>query len=137
MEDIEDPVGIEQLFGEAIFTYTRRQAIEDGEQIDLSESSTAKQAFRFPVFITRSVWEMCVVVPPNKPTQDEDGRLWDVLWMARNAIARLPVTTDTVPFTVSVVTAAGRRIKHLIAQCGALDIDNAAPSITIMDPSEV
>ncbi len=69
-------------FGPVIFAYTRSQAIEDGVLVDVSE--TAREAgFKAPVAVTRTVWERLVALPEGYlGVQDEDGRLWDVLWMA-------------------------------------------------------
>ena len=70
-----------------IYQYTRSQAIADGFQIEVTK--TAEEAgIRFPVFITRGVYEQCVAVPPGVTGQDEAGRLWDVVWMLRFAIIR-------------------------------------------------
>src|SRR5271168_147739 len=58
------------LFGEAIYTYTRAHAIADGFQVDAT--ATAQDAgIRFPVFITRAVYDAYVTVPPNVAGQDE------------------------------------------------------------------
>ena len=63
-------------FGEIIYAYTRKQAIADGVQVDIS--TTAQEAgIRFPVFITRTAFDAYVTVPPDVTGQDEAGRLWD------------------------------------------------------------
>ena len=52
-------------------------------------SATAKEAcIRYPVALTRAVWERCVTIPPGVHCQDEAGRLWDVLWLLRLAVGR-------------------------------------------------
>jgi hypothetical protein len=59
---------------ELIYCYLRKQALEDGIQVNVSE--TAKEAgIRYPVFITRTVYERCVAVPDGVSEQDEAGRL--------------------------------------------------------------
>ena len=75
-------------FAPAIFAYTRAQAIEDGILVDVSE--TAREAgFRIPVAVTRTVWDRLIAVPEGYlGFQDERGRLWDVLWMARHHALR-------------------------------------------------
>ena len=75
-------------FGPVLFAYTRAQAIEDGVLVDVSE--TAREAgFKIPVALSRSVWERLVALPEGyKGFQDEAGRLWDVLWMARHYALR-------------------------------------------------
>ena len=64
-----------------IYAYTRADAIEDGNLVDVSE--TAKEAgFNAPVAMTRTVYERIVTLPTGyKGWQDESGRLWDVLYM--------------------------------------------------------
>ena len=65
-----------------IHSYTRQQAIEDGVLVDVSE--TAREAgIRYPVALTRAVWARYVEVPLGVECQDEEGRLWDILWMFR------------------------------------------------------
>ena len=71
-----------------IDTYTRAQAIEDGILVDVSE--TAREAgFTIPVAVTRTVWCRLVALPEGyRGFQDERGRLWDVLGMARHYALR-------------------------------------------------
>jgi len=80
-----------EIFGEAISTYTRKQAIEDGVLVDISEMA-AEAGFNCPVAITRAAWADCVewteADSNRQTTQDESGRLWDVLWMAKLAARR-------------------------------------------------
>ena len=75
-------------FGPVISVYTRAQAIADGILVDVSE--TAREAgFKIPVALTRTVWERIVALPEGyRGFQDERGRLWDVLSMARHYALR-------------------------------------------------
>ena len=66
---------------DVVFTYTRKQAIEDGVLIDITD--TAKEmGFKFPVAITSTVWHGYIV--PSKELkcwgQSVKGRLWDVIF---------------------------------------------------------
>ena len=120
-----------------VFAYTRSQAIADGFQIEVTK--TAEEAgIRFPVFITRGVYEQCVAVPPGVTGQDEAGRVWDLMWMLRFAIIRAkPGTTRlTVALYVRNSDKHPARLTKLIATAGALDIDDPAPAITILLPDE-
>ncbi len=46
----------ETPFGEAVYAYTRAQAIADGYQVEITK--TAKEAgIKFPVFLTRTVFD--------------------------------------------------------------------------------
>src|ERR1043166_8184154 len=70
-----------------VYAFTRSQAIADGFQIEVSK--VAREAgIKFPVFLTRAVYDNYVTVPPGVAGQDESGRLWDILWMLRFAIMR-------------------------------------------------
>ena len=75
-------------FDPVISVYTRARAIEDGLLVDVSD--TAREAgFRLPVAVTRTVWDRLVALPQGyRGLQDESGRLWDVLWMARHYALR-------------------------------------------------
>ena len=124
-------------FGPVIYQYTRSQAIADGFQIEVTK--TAQEAgIRFPVFITRGVYEQCVAVPPGVTGQDEAGRLWDVIWLLRFAIIRSKPGTSRLPFALYVRNSDNRppRLTKLIATAGAVDIDDPAPAITILLPTE-
>ena len=126
----------ESPFGEVIYAYTRKQAIADGVQINVTK--TAQEAgIKFPVFITRGVFESYVAVPEGVTGQDEAGRLWDIIWMTRFAILRSHGHTDRIPVALYVRNdnRAAKLIK-LIATCGALDMDDPQPAITIMLPTE-
>src|SRR5512137_1913119 len=81
------PQDLAEIFGQPIFTYTRAQAVADGLQVEVTK--TAEEAgIRFPVFLTRAVFDNYVAVPPGVTGQDESGRLWDIVWMTRFAIIR-------------------------------------------------
>jgi hypothetical protein len=124
--------GNESPFGEVIYAYTRKQALADGVQVDVTE--TAKEAgIRFPVFLTRSVFDAYVTVPPGVDGQDEAGRLWDILWMLAHAIRQAKNETEHLPFALYVRNDNRRpRLVNLIATCGPFDIDEPQPAITVM-----
>ena len=124
-------------FGEVIYTYTRAQAVADGFQIEVTK--TAEEAgIRFPVFITRGVYEQCVAVPPGVTGQDEAGRLWDVVWMLRFAILRSKPGTSRfiVALYVRNSNSHPARLTKLIATAGAVDVDDPATAITVMMPDD-
>jgi hypothetical protein len=65
-------------FGPVIYAYTRAQAVADGVQVAVTK--TAQEAgIKFPMFLTRAVFDKYVAVPPDVTGQDESGRLWDVI----------------------------------------------------------
>ena len=123
-------------FGEIIYTYTRAQAVADGVQVEVTK--TAQEAgIRFPVFLTRTVYDSFVTVPPGVTAQDEAGRLWDIVWMLRFAIKRTSRGVERLPFALYVRNDnhAAKLVK-LIAVAGPLDIDEPQPAITVMMPDE-
>ena len=125
-----------------VYTYTRAQAVANGVQVEVTK--TAQEAgIRFPVFLTRAVYDTYVTVPPNVTAQDEAGRLWDIVWMLRFAILRAHGrTVGGAPCTRLPVALYVRNDNHraklvkLVAQCGPLDLDDPSPAITVMLPDE-
>ena len=124
-------------FGPVIYTYTRAQAIADGFQVEVTKTA-AEAGIRFPVFLTRAVYDQFVAVPPGVTGQDEAGRLWDVVWMTRFAIIRSRLGCDRLPVALYVRNSDTERPRliKLVATCGPLDFDDPAPAITIMLPDE-
>jgi hypothetical protein len=133
---MNDQANLTDLFGPPIYTYTRKQAVADGFQIDVT--NTAQEAgIRFPFFITRAVWDAYVTVPPDVTAQDEAGRLWDLIWMTRFGIIRAKPGVARIPVALYVRNDNHRsRLVKLIATCGPLDIDDPQPAITLMMPDE-
>jgi hypothetical protein len=130
------PQSMEEFFGPAIVSITRKQLLAEGAQFDVSEM--AKEAgFRIPVFMTDTVYNQYVKVPEGVECQDETGRLWDILWLLYCAIKANAGRAIRLPFQLYVRNdnVKARRIT-LHAECGAVDIDDPAPSITIMTPDE-
>jgi len=126
--------GSEQLVDwEVISSYSRRQAIEDGELIDVSEAAT-EVGFIHPTAVTRAVWERYVKVPESVPWQDERGRLHDVVWMARCGIPSGCNDSEVIfPMLVDNDGKGGNEVRlKAVAGPG----DNAEPVITIMTPDE-
>ena len=123
-------------FGEIIYAYTRAQAVADGFQVEVTK--TAQEAgIKFPVFLTRTVYDAFVTVPPEVTGQDEAGRLWDLIWMTRMAILRARPGVDRLPVALYVRNDNQRaKLVKLIATCGPLDIDDPQPAITLQMPGE-
>ena len=120
-----------------VYAYSRSQAIADGVQVEVTKVAH-EAGIRFPVFITRGVFELCVAVPPNVSCQDEAGRLWDVVWMLRFAILRARPEVQRIPVALYVRNSDTERARlvKLIATVGPLDIDDPQPAITVMLPDE-
>jgi hypothetical protein len=70
------------IFGEVIYSYTRAHAIEDGVLVDVTDM--AKEAgFTCNTVVTQKLWADINSIPEKFSHESVDGRLWDVLWMAR------------------------------------------------------
>lgn len=126
----------DSLFGRVIYAYTRKQALADGVQVDVTQ--TAKEAgISFPMFLTRAVFDAYVIVPPGVTAQDEAGRLWDIVWMTRFAILQAQGETSRLPVALYVRNDNRRpKLVKLVAICGPMDIDDPKPAITVMLPDE-
>jgi hypothetical protein len=123
-------------FGPVIYSYTRSQAVADGMQVEVSKVA-AEAGIRFPVFLTHSVYDAYVTVPPDVAGQDEAGRLWDVVNLLKFAIRKAQAGQARLPFALYVRNDYRRpRLVKLVAMCGPLDIDDPAPAITVMMPDE-
>ena len=141
------------IFGEPIAVYSRRQAIEDGVLVDVSQAVTPCP-FKYPVAMTRAAYEATIAAGgnwereqlPEHPEadldgftevlklpgcQDVQGRAWDVFQMLLASL-RAGRTTDKIWFSVLVdVHGNGRKTKvDLYSVCGPGD--DAAPVLTIM-----
>ena len=123
-------------FGKVIFAYSRAQAVADGAQVEVTKTAT-EAGVRFAVFLTRAVFDAYVTVPTGVAGQDEAGRLWDVVWMLRFAIRKAQPGQCRLPFALYVRNDNRRpKLVKLIAVCGATDIDDPTPAITVMMPDE-
>ena len=133
---IENQDNDAEPFGPVICSYTRAQAVADGVQVEVT--TTAREAgISFPVFLTRTVFDSFVTVPPGVTAQDEAGRLWDIVWMLRFAIVRARPGVQRVPVALYVRDDNRRAtLIKLVATCGPLDIDDPQPAITVMMPDE-
>lgn len=123
-----------------ISVYTRAQAIEDGVLVDVTETAR-KAGFKHHTVVTRNVWERCVAVPEGLEGQgqDEQGRLWDVIWMASLAARKAATRESLVTFTVSVLKGSQgglpmRRDHELWLHIGPGDA--AEPVLTVMFPED-
>ena len=80
----------DNVFGDVIYAYTRRQAIEDGVLVDVTE--TVREAgFKWPFAMTSEVWALIEDIPEKYGYEDVTGRLWDVL----NVVAAAAVVNLT------------------------------------------
>lgn len=116
-----------------VCTYTRARAIEDGVLVDCT-AVAAEAGIRVPVAITRATWEKYVKVPRGVECQDEEGRLWDIVWMLAAAMREASGRAE-LRFRLYVRNDNRRpRPVTLKAVCGPDDAGR--PCITVMMPDE-
>ena len=128
-------------FGPVISTYTRAQALLDGNLIDTG-TMAGEAGFRWPVALTAGAWADCVAWSGDdsrrQTAQDESGRLWDVLFMAAYAIRIAAGCGDRLLFPLYRVPRDG----HSMSACEVtLKLvvgpgDAGEEVVTIMLPNE-
>ena len=132
-----------------IASYTRAEALSDGVQVAIPREITKEAGIKYPVYMTQRVYAKYVSVPNGMDFQNEDGRLWDILYMfamqARKSISaallfefvcHLPDNSD---WTIYERICEGNPLLRLVtlkALIGPLDIDDPNPAITILLPDE-
>lgn len=76
-----------------IYSYTRKQAIKDGELVDISNTSEVNESgFKIPVCVSRNLWAK--INKCKDDGQDWKGRLWDVCFLATLAFRSPRKTGD-------------------------------------------
>ncbi|MDZ7770165.1 MAG: DUF6573 family protein [Woeseiaceae bacterium] len=131
----------EHPFGPVVYRYTRKQALEDGVLIDVTQM--AKEAgFKWPVALTAAAWDDCVAWSDEdnrqQTYQDASGRLWDVLIMAAFSVQSAPEGLHPALFALMRIPRDGtsqrseRRRLKLVLGPG----DDGEPVLTIMLPNE-
>ena len=137
-----------EIFGEPIHIYTRAQAIEDGQLIDVS--AVAREAgIVWPVAMTSAAWADCVewtdAIEARKgyTGQSESGRLWDVCWMlslaVRGALRRgLDASQQPLYYSLLRTPTAGRGVmpRKVTLKFQVGPDDDGRPCITVMMPAE-
>jgi hypothetical protein len=120
-------------------TQTRKQALEEGKQRDITE--TAKEAgLLVPVFITATVWDTWITPdePGAKTGEDEKRRLRSILdkllYFIR--VHRQTNKSNLIYFPVPLTRGGKEENVQLMSQLGPLERADRRPCITIMTPEE-
>lgn len=126
--EVEDPI-----FGKSISSYTRAQALADGELVCANSGAideVTRQHFKVPVAMSRRLCEIIQKAVDNERHCNDWKGVWhDVCWMSRTKLAR-ELNASTRVFRV-IITGAGRnRYWDLKAVCGP--DDNGEPCITFL-----
>ena len=132
----------ESFFGNAISTYTRAQAIEDGVLIDPGTMAKEAGFNKWPVALTANAWADCVAWTDDDSEQqvhqDQSGRLWDALYMASHAIRTSKDSGDRLLFQLYRVPRDGHSTEAVLVTLKLIvgPGDSGGPVITILLPDE-
>jgi hypothetical protein len=123
---------------EIIYMYTRKQAIEDGEQVDANSGELGRISsahFKYPVFMTASVYNMIEIAVNNERFANSWTGIWhDILSMSKHHYRTIDESSRS--FQV-LIRGTGRRSLHiLVASVGPMDFDDPRPVVTIMTPED-
>jgi hypothetical protein len=135
---------------EIIFSYTTKQAVEDGDLFKVDTGILKEIGIKYPVYLTSVVYRRYVEVPADaRDHQNLDGRLFDLLYMfamsARQTDSALMDYKFICLLRQDATCQANERKSDLSrfykeitlkAVITAQDIDDASPAIFIMLPSE-
>jgi len=124
-----------------IYAYTKKDAVEDGSQVDVSNTSEAKEAgFKIPVYMTRGVYDLC---EPSEELQSWGqsltGRLWDVLNLGSyrvRAAVRQKDNSGLYPYKVAFLKISSKTGKPYHVTRKLWIAFNAFEGFTIMFPEE-
>ena len=118
----------DSIFGDAIYSYSRRQAIADGVLVDLCKIVPFRRAFKYHVACTSAVWDI-IEAAITKEHQDLSGIAHDICTMALLTI-QLATDPSLIRFKVSI--AGNTHTFKLHIGPG----DEAEPVLTLMFPNE-
>src|SRR5690606_34395415 len=66
---------------DVIFSYTTKEAVKDGFLVKIEGAMPSNAGIKYPVYLTRAVYDRYVKVSDGLKGQQELGRLWDLLYM--------------------------------------------------------
>lgn len=134
---------------DVIFSYTTKEAVKDGFLVKIEGAMPSNAGIKFPVYLTRAVYDRYVKVSEGLKEQQESGRLWDLLymftWEARKTegstlrykfFCQFPKTVKILDNEIQVKNSPLMREITLKAVITAQDIDDPSPAIFIMLPHE-
>jgi hypothetical protein len=119
-------MSLHELFGDLIYSYTRKQAIADGILIDVTSMFPSDtRLFKYPVAITREIWNLI-------EGKNAGVWVWDICWMCTKFVVSSP-DESTIITKCHLPSAPGSEEDEcydLKAVCHPGD--NLEPVITIM-----
>ena len=111
-----------------IYSYTAEQAVEDGVLMEVDKDLCKEAGYRWPVRITQGVASLVQPTEEESLGQSTEGRLWDMLFMARIAILNADRHEHISPFEVILG-------EETVTLWACLD-STSGPAIHIIKPDE-
>ncbi len=125
---------LDQIFGEVIHSYSRKQALEDGVLVSGMEGDfedISRQHFKFPVAMTIAVFSLIEKAVLNKRhCNDFKGVYHDILFMSKSGLARA-IDRTTNAFEV-IITGCGHGRKPIPMKIVCGPGDQMEPVLTVM-----
>ena len=108
-------------FGPVIYAYTRSQAVADGFQVEVTKVRRQEAGIRFPVFLTRAVYDSFVDRPARmSPARTKRAGFGMLFGCSALRSAKRSQGRARLPFALYVRNDNHRpRLVKLIARCGA------------------
>lgn len=108
-----------------IFSYTRKQAIEDGVLIDINAVYPDEcKIYKYPIAFTSELWEL---------VSGKKAWVWDILFMSLHSPTFKMLSESTKLFTLSLPSEAGsNNIDEHTLKIVVSGGDNGEPVITVM-----
>lgn len=128
------------LSSNVIYSYTRKEAINDGVLIDVS-TRAYEASFSIPVALTAAVWSQYVIWSESdsarQVSQDTEERLLDILQMLHFAIHK-NLNSDCLCYHLYIIPRDGKTTKPRLIPLKAVigGGDQGEPVITVMLPNE-
>lgn len=108
-----------------IFAYTAADAVADGHSVRPFPELAEEAGYRIPVVLTRAAHTDVIEWTRTDAAQDETGRFWDVLTMARRA-AKLAAEDPGAAFSFQVLrlpnTVNGKPSRAELPRLAALTV---------------
>jgi hypothetical protein len=130
-----------KMYGDVIHADTRKQAIEDGLQICVSDLYPSDcRLYRYPVYFTKAIWGIIEESAPNYISDDAIGLMvWDIVWASTKSLFRRFPQPDRCEFSVAIQSCPTSQnqgedapLYKLLSIVGPMDIDDPSPVVTIM-----
>lgn len=122
-----------------LYATPRTEALRTGALVALPEPLVDEAGFRWPVTVTRAVYDRCVAVTPCAAEMgcDETGRAWDLLWKLRLiALREGGDEAGPLAFELHAVTDVPRCAHRVRLYAFVSDDESGRPGIVVASARE-